>query len=368
MLTTRHSPPVHYYDLLATEPSCPTPMDAIIVPAARPAHNLLGAAALATKTQTPLIILNSKDATTDDIAAAFADKPLLQWSAVEIPSGYEDPLLQFSAAECIPEPAKSHPASDLSLKRNLGLLIGRQFGHRIFFMDDDIKIAPSQLEYAGRLLSKYALAGFRSTDFPDKSVIGHIEKTRQPTRTFHNADRPYREDVFISGNALAVNLDKVSDHFPDIYNEDWLFMFNGLSRGDAISAGEARQEPYDYLRESRAAREEFGETIADGLYDACDNGQISQITRTRYWDRVIQQRRSRISALRDGRRRRADLVLRSALAVSRCITPDICVEYVGTWQSDQLVWKDRLGMLQDSPSLKSSLQTLNLPVHVGNIS
>jgi hypothetical protein len=355
--------PGHYLDLLAQEPAYPVAIDAIIVPASRGPGHLAPAATLAANTLTPLVVFGSKDASGDGIAAELAEHPGLQWAAVDVPEGYEHPLLQTSAQHLIPKAARPDPPSDLSLKRNLGLLVGRQFGDKIFFMDDDIQLYSAQLEHVGRLLAKYAIAGLRSTNFADKSVIGRMEQEWRPPKVAPNLGQPHRADVFISGNALGVHLGRVQDHFPDIYNEDWLFMFSSLLRGKVIAAGESYQAPYDPYILGRATREEFGETIADGLYDACLNGQTSMLKKPIYWDHVLEHRRERISGLRDGRRQRADLILREALAISRLITPELCTEYIGAWRRDHVARKSRLAAMPTHPSFEAQLRSLDLTIH-----
>jgi len=356
----------NYMELLASQPARGVAIDVLVVPTARPTEHISVVSELAAKTLTPLVALSSKEASPDDIAAELSEKPDLQWAVIDVPEDYHHQFMDFSAADCIPEAARPSPPSDLSLKRNIGMYIGRQFGHRLFFIDDDIQISPAQLDHAGRLLEDYGLAGLRSLIFADKSVLGRIEHERRPKRTPYRPGRQLREDIFLSGSALGVNLDKVNDHFPDIYNEDWLFMFNSVIRSEAVSAGEAWQLPYTWLLEARAKKEEFGDTIADGIYDACLNDQTSQLVRTRYWEQVIDERRNRIGRMRDGRRPRVDSVLRAALSISNIITPELCAEYIESWNIDRMAWKARLAKVPSFKTLHDRLAAIDLPVYAAS--
>ena len=64
---------------------------------------------------------------------------------------------------------------DLSLKRNLGLLIARTAGwERILFLDDDIDVPnPSELEVVAAAADQFDAVGLHNTGFEDNSVVCH---------------------------------------------------------------------------------------------------------------------------------------------------------------------------------------------------
>lgn len=137
--------------------------------------------------------------------------------------------------------------------RNKGLLAAKACGWtRIMFLDDDIRMSADQVADAAKACSQ--VAAFRVTDFPDNSVVRHAERLT-------GVNVP----VYPSGGAMLLNMRTVPEErlFPEIYNEDWLFM-HGL---DVAVCGEVRQLPYDPFVPGRAAREEFGDVIAEAVRD-----------------------------------------------------------------------------------------------------
>ena len=91
--------------------------------------------------------------------------------------------------------------------------------------------------------------------------------------------------------------------FPPIYNEDWLFLFDAAQRRSVALCGHARSqlEYAPFAEWVRAAREEFGDVIAEGLYRLLhDGGAVADATRPLLAG-VLKRRR----ALIDGHRGQA---------------------------------------------------------------
>ena len=135
--------------------------------------------------------------------------------------------------------ACSYYTTNLSTKRNVGLLLSRMVGwRRIFFLDDDIRdIGYPDLQSTVSMLARYRTAGMRVTEFPDNSAACHA----------HRATRG-AQDVFLSGAALAVDMQHDIGFFPDIYNEDWLFFYDDVASGQIGSSArkitQLRYEPF----------------------------------------------------------------------------------------------------------------------------
>ena len=59
--------------------------------------------------------------------------------------------------------------------------------------------------------------------------------------------------------------------FPNIYNEDWFFFSEEAARRKIAKVGVSQQEAYDpYEDPLRAAQEEFGDLLTEGLYARLD--------------------------------------------------------------------------------------------------
>ena len=118
----------------------------------------------------------------------------------DLPGGYTHESLRFRSSGVVREASPGiaeNPNGDLSIKRNLGLLLARMLGwQRIFFMDDDIRdVTPADLYATVAVLGHHRSAGMMVTDFPDNSVVCHAHRQTGAA-----------QDTFVSGSALAVNV------------------------------------------------------------------------------------------------------------------------------------------------------------------
>src|SRR5260221_10592913 len=125
---------------------------------------------------------------------------------------------------------------DLPLKRNFALLHAKQNKlDRILLIDDDIEgVSKTKLNLGVAALSSNNISGCLIVDFPDTSVIGHIEQTY---------GEPYFP--FLSGNFMFIDSRKTKSFFPRIYNEDWLFMIPSILENKVSVVGEVSQKRYD---------------------------------------------------------------------------------------------------------------------------
>jgi hypothetical protein len=119
-------------------------------------------------------------------------------------------------------------ASDLSLKRNLALLLARLRGwSKIVFVDDDISLSPSDVARLCSQLDNHQIVGMMCTDFPDNSVFCHARRLAR-----------LHQGVFVTGAVLGVNTaDLPLPFFPDIYNEDWFFFADAVAHRRLTNVG-----------------------------------------------------------------------------------------------------------------------------------
>ena len=82
------------------------------------------------------------------------------------------------------------------------------------------------------------------------------------------------QGVFVSGSVLAVDCRVPFGFFPDLYNEDWLFFYRDAAEERLATSGSlAEQLPYDpFADPQRAAGQEFGDVIAEGIYALLHSG------------------------------------------------------------------------------------------------
>jgi hypothetical protein len=349
-------------------PSACAGLDAIIVPAARPAKNLLTAVGLATEANARLIVLCSFRTHADEVRALLAEHRLPDAAVVEMPKEYDEWILHnFETTRWIHGPGKAVCGgrnSDLSMKRNAGLLLARMLGwERIFFMDDDIRwisagAVLSTVSLLGAADHGYRTAGMSVKDYPDNSVVCHARR-----------EVGEKQGVFVSGSVLAVDCRVPFDFFPDLYNEDWLFFHRDAAEERLATPGSlAEQLPYDpFADPQRAASQEFGDVIAEGLYALLHSGLRAEAADEKYWERflndrnrVLEQVGRRLPFVRPHKRRKISRAIGASQQVLWAVTPKMCAEYVAAWQRDLEQWERVLGNIAGASSIEDALRQMGL--------
>ncbi len=337
-------------------------MDAIIVPAARAAENLDHAFRLAGEMNCRLAVICSHDVTAGQVEQMAADRSFGDLMAVDLPDGYDHDPLTFSTTGWLERELRDACtyASNLSVKRNVGLLLARMLGWRtIFFLDDDIRdIHGSDLRLPLSMLADcYTTVGLRITSFPDNSIACHA----------HRDTGGVQQDVFVSGSSLLVDTRHATGFFPALYNEDWLFFYSEASAGRLATAEcGATQIDYDpYADPDRASWQEFGDLLAEGLYGLLHDHSSLGYAATRYWADFREARGQFLSdiKLRAGHGAAPASLIASIEAAQKVlaqITPEMCVRYIRLWQRDLERWRREVRALGRADSAVEALDRLGL--------
>jgi hypothetical protein len=357
--------------LLAGQPSYP--LDAIIVPASRPAKNLKTAIDAAKATGCHLVVLCSFRTDPADLLALLGERNFSKATMVEVPRDYDHWRFGLETTWWAKEGAGERLCHvrnrDLSVKRNIGLALARMLGWtRIFFMDDDIRrISAGAILRTVSLLGtegpgggRYRSAGMTVKKFPDNSVVCHA---RREIREY--------QDVFVSGSVLAVDTSAPFDFFPDIYNEDWLFFYRDAARKCLASSGfKARQMPYNpFADPHRATGQEFGDVIAEGLYALLHGKLGAESADQEYWRMFLNDRKRILDEIiKNSYMARAEIRQEMTMAVAaaretlREIHPYMCVQYIQAWRNDLERWGKLLETLPSAGSIEKALHELELPL------
>jgi hypothetical protein len=334
-------------------------LDAIIVPNGRTAPYLRQAITAAKENDVFLLVLCSMlgDASSAALEAKRAGVRVAAINIDEVPAGL---VPAFGTDQLLIE-RRFHRRVDTSLKRNLGLLIAGLAGwERILFLDDDIVLPdPADVAAAAGLLGEHAVVGLANSGMPDNSVVCHALR-----------DIGAAQETFIGGGALVVGEPAFGSFFPNIYNEDWFFLLDGLRLRPSAVTGTAIQHPYDPYRDARRARgEELGDTLAEGVYGLLDNGGGLEDADERYWREFLPDRRRiiqttiervRTAEVDEAQKARMVACLKAAIGRSHLITPDLCVQYLRAWQTDCARWRSHLGQHPRGIGIEAALATLGI--------
>ena len=321
-------------------------LDAIIVPASRPVQHLEQAISPGPGHALRLLVLCSRRVTPAEVRQLLARRSFHDAIVIDLPDDYQHELLDFRALASIKDDlptACSYRVTDLSTKRNLGLILARMLGwRRIFFLDDDIRdVNPADVHSTVSMLGSYPTAGMRVADYPDNSVVCHAHRMTGG-----------EQDVFVTGAALAVDCQQSSGFFPDIYNDDWLFFYDAASAGRlGSSQREVTQLRYNpFADPQRAAWQEFGDVLAEGLYALLDFGIGMEDADKRILE-LFPRRSAKIFRCNYPPFRTRwspeirEQLLRSVEAARECsaeISPELFERYIRLWREDLRDWGQRM--------------------------
>jgi hypothetical protein len=157
--------------------------------------------------------------------------------------------------------------------------------------------------------------------------------------------------------------------FANIYNEDWLFFYDDAARGRlGSSARKITQLVYDpFADPQRAAWQEFGDVLAEGLYALLDRGLGQEQATQEYWSDFLRARETFLRAIL----RRADtarweirdqllLSVKAALECSVTIEPRVLECYIRGWRRDLEHWQQRVAPIRQMYTLRLALKELGL--------
>jgi hypothetical protein len=335
----------------------PGRVEAVIVPAARPVDCLRGAMRLASELDAPIVALCTGSASATQ-AVALGRNSGAHTVAIDVHGA--DNLVPAFRTTALLAGTEFWSTTDVSLRRNLGLLIAKVAGwSRILFLDDDIsRLDPADAQAAATLLDDHAAVGLQNIGFPDNSVVCHAYR-----------EVGEQQDEFIGGGALAVDPCRTTSFFPRIYNEDWLFLLGDEGPGRLAVTGEMHQRAFSpYADPGRARREEFGDCIGEGLYWLLDSGLGVDAADVAFWrDFLLRRRRLLVHVLHrarslpaGGERDRLIAAVEAAHAAGFSITPKLCLDYVSAWRADLKVWRDHTAGLTTRPAIEDCMTQLGL--------
>jgi hypothetical protein len=341
-------------------------LDAIVVPAARPASDLQNVIELSAALSVPLVVLCSRQTSGEQVAKRVEKCWGARALVVDVPPTYQPPEQATSSRRFLD--ASADRSSDLSLKRNIGLLLARLRGwSKILFIDDDIRsLRPNDVSRLTSVLDRSPVASMTTRRFEDNSVVCHARRVAG-----------FQQDIFVGGAVLGVQVHHPElSFFPDIYNEDWLFFARRAAERHLPKVGEVRQLDYlPFHDPERAAREEFGDLLAEGLFALFGSTpgwefeeQLALAARASYWHAfqetrlaMIEETLGKLTQAHHPRAREAVKSLERATTQAEQINADLCVDYLEAWQHDDRNWQKRLVNLSATSSDRYALEELGLP-------
>jgi hypothetical protein len=119
----------------------------------------------------------------------------------------------------------------------------------------------------------------------------------------------------------------------------------------------------------RAAKEEFGDVIGEGLYRLLHEGRSLADATGRYWRDVLERRRRLIDSIasrllaREGRATVIGYALMSLTAARKrldAINELACLSFVHAWEADVDVWQTRLAGVPVLGDMASAAKYLGL--------
>jgi hypothetical protein len=258
--------------------------------------------------------------------------------------------------------------NDVGRKRNLALLLAAgQRWPNVLLLDDDMYVTrdgdgaeraphPRTLDQESLRAGVRAVregghlaVGWAGRDFDDNSVLCRIAA---------QAGAP--QDQFIGGGALLVPVDARTPFFPSIYNEDWLFLL-GLRRhrvdglAELLDGGDVHQDEYPAYLASRAAAEELGDTLGEGLASLLHEDGEDEVGSRAFWRNALQERRrfrtelhERVAGSQHDLREEMLKALDAMATVQLQLRDEEdhwvsqLVKYSAVWREDLLAWGRRL--------------------------
>jgi hypothetical protein len=222
---------------------------------------------------------------------------------------------------------------DLPFKRNFVIEFSKVRKYeKVLLIDDDIRFTDKRIIYSMvDALNVFWISSCYSTETIDTSLVGEVAIKCGVERI-----------NFLSGNCLAINLHFFIPYFPNIYNEDWLAVIPAIIAKTAILIGPVIQLGRNIeAPEEMAAFQEFGELIADEIYDHISNNLdikdvnklFDVILNEALWEKAIVDRYKWLNCLLTfNHNGDTKLVINGAICALKNISSEKCLGFLYEWK------------------------------------
>lgn len=225
---------------------------------------------------------------------------------------------------------------DLPIKRSYALIHARENGFKkVLFVDDDMRmIKKDQVQKVNLLLNNYSIVGSFIEEFLDTSLLGHLEKLA--------GEVIY---PFLSGSYLYLRPFKIKSFFPNIYNEDWLFMIPYVINKTICSFGRVIQLSKNLFNNcEEIVLQEFGDIVAEGLYKLIEVNDYESRYDLMYWENVIKERKIVFESLKEKIKEKYYIpLINIAIKTNKSIKAKDCLDFILDWEDDNIKWNKHLG-------------------------
>jgi len=174
--------------------------------------------------------------------------------------------------------------------RNYALIMSLINGwDKMIMVDDDIDFRSwDKINQDLYRLNNYPIVGANIVNMPDSSIVGYLFRSSGII-----------DETFLSGSYLAIDLTAVEFPFPNIYNEDWIWIFLHQSKSSVPIFGSVTQLEYDWTEGAvdEAIFQELGETAMEGLLKSDRRNIRYNINDQEFWEQAIEWRRQKLEKL-----------------------------------------------------------------------
>jgi hypothetical protein len=181
----------------------------------------------------------------------------------------------------------SVPEWTLGYARNYAFLFGRNVGkNKMLMMDDDIILkAPNDIDKIFHCIKDFQYAGARINRMPDDSIVGHTYRAGGEI-----------QKRYVSASFLAFDMDKISNYFLNVYNEDWIWLFletDGKEVETVVDVFHMTYNPFENA-ERKALFQEKGEILWEGTYLSPINKRKETLVNPTFWKEILEHRKKQV--------------------------------------------------------------------------
>lgn len=355
-------------------------LECILVPTHRRAARLRLAFTLAAGSGCPIVVVRGGESDPDEVFALADEIGVSRCYVVRDVDALAARHLPMAVRSLHESPAKQRY---VAAARNLGLSAARLAGcSNVLFLDDDVEFngdldgssRPATVRETAWAVARAAHAlhegavavGWTHRWYPDNSVVCHANRL---------ANNP--QESFVGAGSLLVRVDDAMSFFPPIYNEDWLFLFDAVRARRLVRAGNALQLPFDpFADPERAADEELGDLLAEGLYHllhlGLDDAELASLMLSEaFWADEIAFRRRFVAQIADQLQggaapEGADIgpALASLKAAAERLVelgPEELCEFVRAWREDVQDWRATMRRFHPLDTMRTAFDVLHVP-------